>query len=85
MLKSDLWGGGFIKMRKYLVLFKMYYADFEHAVDVCAKNKIDAYEKAVYIVIPKEFGSPPYSAWVDSVKCKNGNRKKFNTMESVPF
>lgn len=55
------------------------------AVDVIAKSKYEAYDKAVYEVIPKIEGELPYSAWVSSVTYQNGNYRTFNTFEGNPY
>lgn len=44
-------------------------------VSILAKNKKDAYDKAVYDVIPNMEGTPPYYAYVYSVTYQNGNYK----------
>ena len=54
-------------------------------VCVCAKNKAEAYDKAVYEEIPKIEGELPYSAWVASVTYQNGNYRAFNTFEGNPY
>lgn len=68
----------------YTVRFNLYGANRDF-VDVVASSKEEAYDKAVYEVIPKEFGEVPYSAWVDSVTYQNGNTKQFNTFEGKPY
>lgn len=55
------------------------------AVDVIAKSKYEAWDKAVYEVIPKIEGELPYSAWVASVTYQNGNYRTFNTFEGNPY
>lgn len=55
------------------------------AVDVIAKSKYEAYDKAVFEVIPKIEGELPYSAWVASVTYQNGNYRTFNTFEGNPY
>lgn len=54
-------------------------------IDVLAKNKFDAYDKAVYELIPKREGEMPYAAWVCSVTYNNGNYRRFNTCEGLPY
>lgn len=51
------------------------------SVSVTARNKVEAYDKAVWETLE----NPPYSAWVDSVTYKNGNHKRFNTFEGNPY
>lgn len=54
-------------------------------VDVLAPNKEEAYDKAVYEMIPEKEGGLPYSAWVESVTYQNGNYRQFNTFEGKPY
>ena len=72
-------------MKTYFVEYKMYNADRIHGIQSPAENKIDAYEKAVYDLIPKKEGGIPYSAWVHSVTYNNGNYREFNTFEGNPY
>jgi len=59
--------------------------DKVRSVSVLARNQADAYDKAVYEVIPEIHGYCPYSAWVASVTYQNGNYKRFNTHEGCPY
>ena len=72
-------------MKAYYVKYKMYSADKAHGIQSPAENKLDAYEKAVYTLIPEKEGSIPYSAWVSSVTYNNGNYREFNTFEGKPY
>ena len=73
-------------MKTYYVKYKMYTAFVDvKGVCVAARNKIEAYDKAVYEEIPKIEGVLPYSAWVESVTYTNGNHKQFNTFEGKPY
>ena len=73
-------------MRTYHVRYKMHEADSEcKGIDVIAKNKADAYDKAVFVAIPTVEKSTPYSAWVQSVTYNNGNYSMFNTFEGNPY
>ena len=72
-------------MKAYYVKYKMYSADKVHGIQSPAENKIDAYEKAVYDLIPKKEGGIPYSAWVSSVTYKNGRYREFRTFEGNPY
>lgn len=54
-------------------------------IDLLAKNKYDAYDKAFYELIPEREGEMPYSAWVYSVTYNNGNYRRFNTCEGLPY
>lgn len=55
------------------------------SIDVLAKNKAEAWEKAVYEEIPQKEGECPYSAWVSSVTYQNGNYRSFNNFEGNPY
>lgn len=57
----------------------------EKGIAVLARNKADAYDKAVYDEIPKIEMQLPYSAWVTSVTYNNGNCRYFNTSEGNPY
>ena len=57
----------------------------ERSCSVIAGNKAEAYDLAVYEVIPEQFGGYPYSAWVYSVTYQNGNYKVFNTCSGNPY
>ena len=70
----------------YVVQYRMYSADDVHYVVVLARNKEDAYDKAVFEKIREENdGYCPYSAWVDNVTYQNGNVHYFNTCEGLPY
>ena len=72
-------------MKTYYINYKMYSTDEIDGIQVLAENKEDAYNKAVYELIPEIKGELPYSAWVHSVTYKNGNYKLFNTFEGLPY
>jgi len=72
-------------MKAYYVYYKMHSADDRKGIGFLANNKIDAYDKAVYELIPEKEGSTPYSAWVHSVTYNNGNYRTFNTFEGKPY
>ena len=72
-------------MRAYYVEYKMHETDDVHGVGLLANNKVDAYDKAAYEVVPRTEGGIPYSAWVVSVTYQNGNHKRFNTHEGMPY
>lgn len=71
--------------KAYYVKYKMYEADRVHGIDFLASNKEEAYDKAVYEVIPQNEGGTPYSAWVSSVTYNNGRYREFNTFEGKPI
>jgi len=72
-------------MKAYTVEYRLLGFDTVKSIAVLAKNKYDAYDKAVYEVIPEKEGEHPYSAWVASVTYQNGNYKTFNTFEGNPY
>ena len=72
-------------MKAYYLEYKMHSADSVKGMDVAASSKYDAYDKAVYDLIPKKEGNIPYSAWVVSVTYNNGNYRAFNTFEGNPI
>lgn len=72
-------------MKAYWAEFKMHRADKVHGIDVLARDKASAYDKAVNEAIPEKYGEHPYSAWVVSVTYQNGNRRQFDTMEGKPY
>lgn len=69
----------------YTVHYRMHQSGEAKMVDVLAKNKAEAYDKAVYEAIVKEQGGLPYSAWVTSVTYQNGNYRRFNTCEGNAY
>ena len=69
----------------YTVEYKLHSADQVHSISFLAKNKADAWDRAVYEEIPKLTGEHPYSAWVYSVTYQNGNYRRFNTCEGLPY
>lgn len=69
----------------YCVHYKLHSADDVKRIDFLASSKVEAYDKAVYELIPEKEGEPPYSAWVHSVTYNNGNYKVFNTFEGNPY
>ena len=60
---------------KYLV--NGWYEDVK-GIDVLAKSKAEAYDKAVYELIPEKEGREPFGAYVHSVTYSNGNYREFN-------
>ena len=70
----------------YFVKFRLHgIYEEEMGIPVLARNKVDAYHKAVYEEIPRQFDTHPYSAWVSSVTYQNGNCRYFNTSEGNPY
>lgn len=72
-------------MRAYTVGYKMHMADGERRISLLAKDKQDAYDRAFYEAIPKQEGTVPYSAWLESVTYQNGNYRTFNNFEGNPY
>ena len=65
-------------MKSYTVNYELHFGGETKAISFLAKNKQDAYDKAVYEIIPQKEGTPPYNAYVYSVTFQNGNYKIFN-------
>ena len=67
------------------MVYKVYCKEYSSAqpstILVEARNRFEAYDKAVYEVCDYS----PYSAWVDSVRYSNGKVKRFNTFEGKPY
>lgn len=55
------------------------------SIAVYAHNKAEAYDYAVYELIPDIEGKVPYSAWVYSVKYKSGRIQYFNTCDGLAY
>lgn len=72
-------------MKAYCVHYIMSKTGDEKQIAFLAKNKVDAYDKAVYELIPEITGEPPYAAWVQSVTYNNGNYRAFNTCAGKPY
>ena len=68
----------------YTVAYNLF-GQRKEKVDVIAQNKAEAYDIAVFEIIPNEEGRLPYSAWVESVTYQNGNTRTFNTFEGNPY
>ncbi len=73
------------KNHAYYVRYKLYGCGEEYGIDVLASSKEEAYDKAVYELIPKIDGESPYSAWVSSVTYNNGKCHHFNTCEGLAY
>ena len=69
----------------YTVKYRMYQWTEEKSISVIAKSKADAYDKAMYEVIPDIEAFSPYSVWVYSVTYQNGNYRRFNTCEGLGY
>lgn len=68
----------------YFVKYRMSGFD-ERGIDVVARSKAEAYDKAFYEAIPEREGELPFSAWVESVTYQNGNHRVFNTSEGNAY
>lgn len=75
----------FPRRNVYTVGYRHYMHEIEKHIDVIASSKEEAYDRAVYEVIPETTGWYPYSAWVISVTYQNGNCKYFNTCDGLPY
>ena len=82
MVRSE---GRVLIMKAYTVAYTLYFGDVERRVNLLAKNKFDAYDKAAYEAIPAGEGSAPYAVWVHSVTHNNGREQVFNTFEGKRF
>ena len=71
-------------MKAYYVKYTMTKNGEEKGVGLLARNKEDAFDKAVFEEIPKVEGTTPYSAWVSSVTYQSGKVKHFNTCDADP-
>ena len=73
-------------MNAYTVKYILdgYYSETK-SVSFLAKNKFDAYEKAVFVLIPQQEHKIPYAAWVDNVTYQNGKVHHFNTFAGKPY
>ena len=69
----------------YNITYKMHSADIERTIGLYAKNKYEAYDKAVYEFIPQEENSIPYSAWVTSYRTSKGKIHEFSSFEGNPY
>lgn len=72
-------------MKSYTVAYTMFFGDTERHINLLAKNKVDAYDKAAYEAIPHVEESQPYAVWVYSVTHSNGREQRFNTFEGKRF
>ena len=74
-----------MRNRAYWVRYKLNRYEVEKGIDVLAKNKEDAYYKALDKIEKKE-SQMPYSLWVYSVTYQNGRHQLFkDTNEQNPF
>ena len=66
-------------MKAYYVKFLLdgWYSE-ERGIQSPANSKEEAYDKAVFELIPKEYGRTPFAAYVYSVTYNNGNYRLFN-------
>lgn len=72
-------------MKAYTVKFKMNMHSEVKTLIAFANNKEEAYDTAVYDMIPDMYKYTPYSAWVAGVSYNNGNYRQFNTFEGMPY
>ena len=69
----------------YTVAYRMAKWSEVEYLQVSAKSKWEAYDKAMYEIIPEIKTYSPYSAWVESVTYSNGNYRVFNTSEGNAY
>ena len=67
----------------YVVEYRLHKNDDPKSIRVIAHDKWEAYDKAVYELIPKEDGRTPYSCWVYAVQYQNGNYRVIAKSESM--
>ena len=72
-------------MKAYLVKYRTYMTGEEKEIEVLARSAAEAYEKAMFELIPARDGALPYSAWVQSVTFSNGRVHYFNTCEGLAY
>ena len=72
-------------MKSYTIAYTMFFGDTERHINLLARNKADAYDKAAYEAIPHVEESHPYAVWVYSVTYSNGREQRFNTHEGKRF
>ena len=72
-------------MKAYTVEYMLFDYSRTESISFLAENKFDAYDKAVYELIPEKEGRSPWSAWVHSVTYSNGNYHRFNTWSGNPY
>lgn len=72
-------------MKTYCIFYTTSQFGAAYMIDVIARNKIEAYCKAVYEAIPQKTSALPFSAWVHSVTHNNGSHHVFNTFEGKPY
>lgn len=73
-------------MKTYTIAYRPYESAQVKRIDVTARSKYEAYDRATYEVIPEVDEGVPYSSWVESVTYKNGKTKTFyNTGEENAF
>lgn len=73
-------------MKAYYVMYQLNGSWEEpKGIGFLAQNKFEAYDKAVYELIPQKEGKYPYSAWVHSVTFNNGKHKVFDTFSGKPY
>lgn len=72
-------------MKTYTVAYRLYICDTVRYIEVQAKSKHEAYDKAVYEMIPSAEDTVPYSAWVEQVAYSTGTVHKFNTSEGNAY
>lgn len=72
-------------MKTYFVKYRAFMTGEEEGIEVRARSAAEAYEKAIFDLIPAKDGALPYSAWIYSVTYSNGNVHYFNTCEGLAY
>ena len=70
--------------KTYTIYYRPYNGSQIKFADVVARNKEQAYYRGLDKVEEVE-GETPYSVWVYAVTYNNGNYKRFNTFEGMPY
>ena len=74
-----------IRLKRYIISYRLYEFDKERSIEVVASNKSDAYCKAVFDIIPSIENEQVYSAWIDAYITKSGEHHQLNTCEGFPY
>lgn len=64
-------------MKRYTVCFCEYSFSKTKSIEVDARSSAEAYDNAVYGIIPEQFGFVPWGAYVEGYETKNGTYHYF--------
>ena len=70
---------------KYIIEYRMYKSGDVKEIEVDASNRIHAWNKATFTVIPYKENEPAYSTWVAGVRYQNGRTRWLNNFEGKPY